>query len=62
MNGYRVVLTHDPQDFFEGAIDVIAEEMTIENQDDIASIKETLDMVDGGYKAIIFPKGDDCCG
>ena len=51
---YSIVFTHNPQDFFEG-IDpddlIVVREATNEELE-----SEIVPMVDGGYKAIVFPE------
>ena len=50
---YTIVFTHNPQDFFEGIepeyLTVVREATNEELEAEIAP------MVDGGYKAIVFP-------
>ena len=51
---YTIVFTHNPQDFFEGIEPydlIVVREATSEELE-----AEILPMVDGGYKAIVFPE------
>ena len=51
---YSVVFTHNPQDFFEGIEPddlIVVREVTNEELE-----SEIVPMVDGGYKAIVFPE------
>ena len=54
---YRAYLTHNPQDFFEGAepeeLQVIIDFENVNSRREIAKI---LMLVSSGYKAIIFQK------
>lgn len=57
---YKVILTHNPQDFFEGIEpEDLTETVIIKSAEDLRPI---LDMVSGGYKAIITQTGSDACG
>lgn len=51
---YTIVFTHNPQDFFEG---IEPEDFTVikEATDEELEV-EIVQMVDGGYKAIVFPE------
>lgn len=54
---YRAFLTHNPQDFFDGFEDPeLTEVVEISDADDIKAIREILNQVNEGYKAIIFPR------
>ena len=51
---YTIVFTHNPQDFFEGIEPddlIVVRESTNEELE-----AEIVPMVDGGYKAIVFPE------
>ena len=51
---YTIVFTHNPQDFFEGIEPgdlIVVREATNEELE-----AEIVPMVDGGYKAIVFPE------
>ena len=51
---YTIVFTHNPQDFFEGIEPedlIVVQEATSEELE-----SEIVPMVDGGYKAIVFPE------
>lgn len=57
---FTAIMTHNPQDFFEGAEpeDLQARvDFSMENSQDLIHI--ILGLVRNGYKAIIFPGGDD---
>lgn len=52
---YTIVFTHNPQDFFEGIEPddlIVVREATNEELE-----AEIVQMVDGGYKAIVFQAG-----
>ena len=57
---FTAIMTHNPQDFFEGAE---PEDLQIRIDFDFESWPEKipviLGLVSGGYKAILFPGGDD---
>lgn len=58
MKTYHVVYTHNPQEFFDG---IEPEDLTEDHTVPSDNLMEIFDMVDAGYKAIIFPGGDDGC-
>ena len=50
---YTIVFTHNPQDFFEG---IEPEYLTVVREATNEELEaEIVPMVDGGYKAIVFP-------
>ena len=54
---YKAILTHNPQDFFEGIEpDELRETIEFDNNGNKKEITKVLDMVSDGYKAIIFHK------
>ena len=51
---YTIVFTHNPQDFFEG---IEPEYLTVVREAAGEELEaEIVPMVDGGYKAIVFPE------
>jgi len=59
---YKVVLTHNPQDYFEGAEpDDLISEISFKRSES-GAFDTILAMIDGGYTAIITPDEDDVYG
>lgn len=57
---YISYLTHNPQDFFDDTeAPELIETITFSDTNNESEIQDILDMVDEGYKAIIFPLGGD---
>lgn len=62
MKKYRVYCTHNPQDFFEGSephelVETLDFDESVESC--CFAIAKILELIDGGYKAIIFQKEGD---
>ncbi len=57
---YKIILTHNPQDFFEDREpNELIRTIIMNSQFDYLSMYEVLHCVDNGYKAIIFPMDGD---
>ena len=61
MKKYKAILTHNPQDYFEGKEpDKLTETVTFFDVLYYPKMDKILEMIDNGYKAIIVPiEGDD---
>ncbi len=57
---YKAILTHNPQDFFDGSEPhELCEKVEFDGSDDCPKIQAILQLVSNGYKAIIFRGGDE---
>ena len=61
MKKYKAILTHNPQDYFEGKEpDELTETVKFFDVFYYPKMDKILNMIDNGYKAIIVPiEGDD---